>query len=223
MSDIEVVVADGDRLVRAGLRMLLERDGDIAVVGEAARGEQVVTIARRLHPDVVVMDAGIPGCGALWATRLIFETGLGHVLLVASRTGDAEVLEAIHAGAYGVLPRDSEPVDLLRAVRVIAGGGALVTPGALRDLAADVLAHRPQTAAALEGLEALTGRQREVLALVGLGFTNEQIAGRLEVAAATVKTHVGRVLAKLDARDRAELVTLAYESGLVKTMGRAAA
>lgn len=225
---IAVLIAEPHRLIRAGLRLLLERDQSISVVGEVARGEQAITGARRLRPDVVLMDMCVSGGDALWATRLIFEAGLAGlgevgVLLLTASASDAEVFAAIHAGAHGVLLRDSEPADLLRAVRVIAAGGALVTPGAARGLAAEVLSRRAQRGAAHPGVEALTEREREVLSLVGLGFSNGEIAAQLAVSPATVKTHVGRVLSKVDARDRAELVMLAYETGLVRPPRRATA
>jgi DNA-binding NarL/FixJ family response regulator len=222
---IAVLLAGSDRLVRAGLRILLESEGDIVVTGEAARGEHAVTAARRLRPDVVLIDVDVAGFDALAATRLIFEAGLGHVgvLLLTATATDAEVLSAFHAGAHGVLLRDSEPVDLLRAVRVIGGGGALVTPVVTRRLADEVVSQRTRRGAALSALRGLTAREREVLALVGLGFSNAEIAARLEASQATIKSHVGRVIAKLGARDRAELVVLAYESGLVLPMGPTAA
>lgn len=222
---IAVLIAEAHRLVRAGFRLLLERDGDITVVGETDRGEYAVAGARRLRPDVVLMDGGLPGMEALQASRLIFEMGPAEVkvLLLIASANDAEVFAALRAGAHGVLLRDSEPGDLLRAVRVIAGGGALLTPGFTRRLAADVVSRRARSGAAVPELEALTPREREVLALVGHGFSNAEIAARLAVSPATVKTHVGKAIAKLEARDRAELVMLAYETGLVLPAGEAAA
>jgi DNA-binding NarL/FixJ family response regulator len=223
--DIAVLIAEAHRLVRAGLRLLLEEAGDITVVGEAARGEHAVAGALRLHPDVVVMDGAVPGLDALRATRLIFENGAAQVrvLLLVASAGDADVLAALRAGAHGVLLRDSEPGDLVRAVRVIARGGALLTTGFTRRLAADVASRRGRPGTAFPELEALTPREREVLALVGHGFSNSEIAARLEVSPATVKTHVGKAIGKLEARDRAELVMLAYETGLVVPAGQAAA
>ena len=222
---IGVLIADANRLVRAGFRVLLEDEGDIAVVGEAARGEHAVAAARRLRPDVVLMDGAVPGLDALRATRLIFDAGLTEVrvLLLIASGSDAEVFAALRAGARGVLLRDSEPGDLVRAVRAIASGGALLTPGFTRRLAADVVSRRARSGAPNPELEGLTQRQREVLALVGHGFSNAEIAERLAVSPATVKTHVGQLIAKLEARDRAELVMLAYETGLVLPAGRAAA
>jgi DNA-binding NarL/FixJ family response regulator len=221
---IAVLIAQADRLVRAGLRVLLEAEGDIAVVGEAARGEDAVAAAQRLRPDLVLMDGDIPGLDARRASRLIFEASGARVrvlLLTASGT-DAEVFAALHAGARGVLARNSGPGDLLRAVHVIAGGGALLTPGFTRRLATDVVSRRAHAGAAIPQLDALTEREREVLALLGHGFSNAEIAARLAVSPATVKSHVGRVIAKMGARHRAELVMLAYETGLVQPAGRPA-
>jgi DNA-binding NarL/FixJ family response regulator len=222
---IAVLIADANRLVRAGYRLLLEGEGGIKVIGEAARGEHAVAAARRLRPDVVLMDGAMPGLDALRASRLIFEAGLPkvRVLLLIASGSDAEVFAALRAGAHGVLLRDSEPGDLVRAVRAIAAGGALLTPGFTRRLAADVVSRRALSGAPLPELEELTQRQREVLALVGHGFSNGEIAARLAVTPATVKTHVGQLIAKLEARDRADLVRLAYETGLVLPAGRAGA
>ena len=220
-----VLIAEAHRLVRAGLRLLLEGEGDITVVAEASRGEDAVAGARRMRPDVVLMDAGLPGLDALGATRLIREAGLTQVrvLLLIASGSDPEVLAALRAGARGVLLRGSEPGDLLRAVRLTARGGALLTPGFTRRLAADLVWSQARAGAELPELEELTAREREVLALVGHGFSNAEIAERLAVSPATVKTHVGSTVAKLGARDRAELVMLAYETGLVLPRGRAGA
>jgi DNA-binding NarL/FixJ family response regulator len=214
---VAVLIADAHRLVRAGYRLMLEEQGDIVVVGEAASGEEAVAGARRLRPDVVLLEEGLPGFDALRATRAIFESGLGQVrvLLLAESVDDEQLFAAVRAGAHGVLRRDGEPADLRRAVRVVARGGALLAPDALRRLAADVVARRASGGSAPPELDALTEREREVLALVGQGFSNAEIADRLTVSPATVKAHVRSALAKLDARDRAELVMVAYESGLV--------
>ena len=222
---IAVVIAESHRLIRAGLRRLLERDGDIAVVGEAGRGEHAVAEARRLRPDVVLMDVSVPGMDALRATRLIFEEASAQVrvLLLTTSRSDADVLAALRAGARGVLLRDSAPEDLRRAALTVAGGGALLTPGVARRMAADLVSGRERDGAVPPELEALTAREREVLALVGHGFSNAEIASLLAVSPATVKAHVGGALAKLDARDRATLVMLAYETGLVVPAARATA
>jgi DNA-binding NarL/FixJ family response regulator len=222
---IEVLLAEAHRLVRAGFRSLLEREADVIVVGEAHSGEAAVAAAERLRPDVVLIDAALPGLDAFEATRMIVEAGPARsgVLLLTASGSDAEVFAAVHAGAHGVLGRDSEPADMLRAVRVIAGGGALLTPGVTRRLAAEVVSRRAHVDAALCELDELTQREREVMALVGYGFSNSEIARQLAVSPATAKTHVGRAMAKLDARDRAELVRLAYETGLVAPVGQAEA
>jgi DNA-binding NarL/FixJ family response regulator len=220
-----VIIAEAHRLNRAGLRLVLESDGNIVVVGEAIRGEHAIAAVRRLRPDVVLMDIGVPGMDALRATRLIFEdeAARSRVLLLTAVGSDAEVLAALRAGAHGVVLRDSAPADLRRAVRTVAAGGALLTPGLTRRLAADLVARRPRTRVVAPELEALTVRELEVLGLVGHGFNNAEIAARLAVSPATVKTHVGGAIAKLDARDRAELVTIAYETGLVIPAERATA
>ena len=214
---IGVLVADEHRLVRAGLRVLLERDGDIAVVGEAARGEHVVASARSLLPHVVLMDVQLPGFDGLEATRLISATSdlasVGVILLTPTGC-DVEVLAALHAGAQAVLLRDSEPGDLLQAVRVVAAGGALLAPRFARRLI-DELTHERARATSPVGLEHLTARERQVMALVAEGLSNVQIAAHLHLSTATVKTHVARALMKLGVHDRAQLVSVAYETGLV--------
>jgi DNA-binding NarL/FixJ family response regulator len=221
---IGVLVADAHRLVREGLGLLLEADGSIRVVGHATRGEQAVAGARLLHPDVVVMDIGLPGLEALSATRLIFGAGLAdvRVMLLSASGGQRELAAALRAGAYGVLLWDSEPALLRRAVRTVAHGGAVLAPGprATRRLAAGVVDPR-RSAAQVRAprLQGLTVREREVLALVGLGLSNAQIGQRLAVTPATVKAHVGHATTKLEARDRAQLVTVAYETGLVPPTG----
>ena len=221
---IAVLIAEAHRLDRAGFRLLLEREGDVTVVGEAARGEHAVAEARRLGPDVVLLDSGVPGLDAVRVTRRIFEASpAARILLLTASMSDADVFVALQAGAHGVLLRDSGPGDLLRAVRVVSRGGGLLTPGFTRRLAADVVTRMAHAAAVHPELEALTEREREMLALVGHGLSNREIAERLAVTAATVKSHVGRVLAKLNARDRAELVMLAYETRLVQAPGRAGA
>jgi DNA-binding NarL/FixJ family response regulator len=221
---IDVLVAEPYRLVREGLRLLLEYEGNIRVTGTTARGEETVTAARLVHPHVVVMDMELRGLDALRATRLIYGGGLGDVcvvLLSASRDED-QLVGALHAGAHGVLPLDSDPAELRRAVRLVAHGGAVLAPGpaATRWLASNVI--EPQRSAAEASaplLESLTQREREVLALVGVGLSNTDIATRLAVTPATVKAHIGNASAKLHARDRAQLVMVAYETGLVHPLG----
>jgi DNA-binding NarL/FixJ family response regulator len=219
---IAVIVAEAHRLVREGLRALLEREGDIVVVGEASRGEHAVAETQRLQPDVVLMDIGVRGVDALRATRLIFDDGpaRARVLLLATAADDAEVLAAVRAGAYGVLDRDSTPEHLRRAARTIARGRAVLAAGVTRRLATELVAGRANDGIVPPELEALTGREREVLSLLGHGFGNTEIAARLAVSPATVKARVAAAIAKLDARDRAGLVALVYATGLVRPAAR---
>ena len=214
---IGVLVAHEHRLARAGLRLMLESDGDIAVLGEAADGDQAVAAARELRPDVVLTDVRLPDLDGLEVTRRIAAEGelasVG-VLLLTATANDAEVLAALHAGARAVLPREIEPADLLRAVRLVAAGGALLAPRLARRLIDEILRAR-SLGRPLAGLEELTAREREVMALAAYGLSNVEIAAHLRLSTATVKTHVARTLTKLQVRDRAALIGLAYESGLV--------
>jgi DNA-binding NarL/FixJ family response regulator len=214
---IGVLVAGEHRLVRAGLRLMLESDRDIAVVGEAAGGEEVLAAARSLHPAVVLADVRLPDVDGLEVARRISAAGelaSTGVLLLTVTASDAEVLAALHAGAHGVLPRDIEPAELLRAVRLVAAGGALLAPRLARRLIDEIL-HARTLDRALVGLDELTARECEVMALAAYGLSNVEIAAHLRVSTATVKTHVARTLSKLGVRDRAALVSLAYERGLV--------
>jgi DNA-binding NarL/FixJ family response regulator len=210
---IEVLVALEHRLLRAGLQLLLERDGDIVVIGEAARGAQAITSARALRPDVVLIDEDLPGSDGLEATRTLARLGGIGVLLLTASDDAAEARAAVEAGADGVLLRDGEPLDLLRAVRAIAAGGAFLAPPFTRHLVAALEGRRERASPAL--LDELTAREREVMALVAYGWSNAQIAQRLGLSPATVKTHVARSLTKLGVGDRAQLTALAYESGLI--------
>ena len=212
---VGVLVADGQALVRAGLRALLESDGDISVVGEAATGEDAVALARRMRPDVVLMDARLPGLDAVEAIgRMFAESGVAVMLLTASEHDD-QIFPALRAGASGLLLKDTEPAELVRAVEVLARGDALLGPSLTRRLI-DELASRPDAQLpAAELLDELTAREREVVALVALGLSNAEIAERLVISPATAKTHVSRAMVKLHARDRAQLVVLAYQNGLV--------
>jgi DNA-binding NarL/FixJ family response regulator len=215
---ISVLLADDQALVRAGFRSLLDAQDDIQVVGEAGGGDEAVRLATELRPNVVLMDIRMPGTDGLAATRRITaDSRLADVRVVILTTFglDEYVFEAIRSGASGFLVKDTEPEELLQAVRVVAGGEALLSPGITKRLIEEFAAHarEPQPMA---GLEQLTAREREVMALVAEGLSNDEIAGRLFVSPATAKTHVSRAMVKLGARDRAQLVVMAYESGLVR-------
>jgi DNA-binding NarL/FixJ family response regulator len=220
---IRVVLADDQVLVRAGFRALLDAQDDIEVVGEAGDGEEAVRLATELTPDVVLMDVRMPGTDGLAATRRISADGhLAGVRVVILTTFELDeyVFEAIRSGASGFLVKDTEPDELVQAVRVVAGGDALLSPGVTRRLIGEFAARakEPHDAA---GLDELTDREQEVLALVADGLSNHEIAERLYVSPATAKTHVSRAMIKLRARDRAQLVVIAYESGLVRPGWRA--
>ena len=215
---IRVLLADDQALVRAGFRALLDAQEDLEVVGEASDGEEAVQLAGRLAPDVVLMDIRMPGVDGLAATRRITEDErLDAVRIVILTTFDVDdyVFEAIRSGASGFLVKDTEPAELLQAVRVVARGEALLSPGVTRRLIEE-FATRAKEPGRADLLEALTDREREVMALVAEGLSNDEIAERLVVSPATAKTHVSRAMMKLGARDRAQLVVMAYESGLVR-------
>jgi DNA-binding NarL/FixJ family response regulator len=215
---IRVLLADDQALVRAGFRALLDAQDDIQVAGEAGDGHQAVRLAHELTPDVVLMDIRMPGTDGLAATRQIAaDERLASVRVVILTTFEVDeyVFEAIRSGASGFLVKDTEPDELVQAVRVVAGGDALLSPSVTRRLIAEFAtrAKQPPDTGSLAGL---TEREREVLALVGQGLSNAEIASRLFVSPATAKTHVSRAMIKLSARDRAQLVVAAYETGLVQ-------
>jgi DNA-binding NarL/FixJ family response regulator len=215
---IRVLLADDEQLVRSGFRLLLETEDGIAVVGEAATGGEAVARARELRPDVVLMDIRMPGTDGIEATRRIAgDDGLRgvRVLVLTTYDTDAHVFEGLQAGASGFLLKDAGPAELLHAIRVVAAGEALLAPRITRRLIAQFTARRTADAAAAHRLAVLTEREREVLALVGQGMTNDEIGAALFLSPATARTHVSHAMTKLGARDRAQLVVVAYRTGLV--------
>jgi DNA-binding NarL/FixJ family response regulator len=224
---IRILLADDQALIRAGFRVLLEAAGDLEVVGEAADGEQAVEMARRERADVVLMDIRMPGVDGLEATRRIAaddDLAGVKVIILTTFESDDYVFRALRAGASGFLVKDTEPEELARAVRVVARGDALLSPSVTRQLIKSLAGQRaPATAPDRAVLSRLTEREREVLALVAEGLSNDEIAGRLFLSPLTTKTHVSRMMTKLGARDRAQLVVIAYESGLVVPGGSPAA
>jgi DNA-binding NarL/FixJ family response regulator len=217
---IRVLLADDQGLVRAGFKALLNAEPDLEVVGEADDGVEAVALAASLTPDVVLMDIRMPRMDGIQATREIAaDAHLAAVKVVILTTFELDeyVLEGLRAGASGFLVKDTEPVELLHAVRVVAQGEALLSPSVTRRLIAEFVASAPAPSGPpVPGLDVLTEREREVMALVGAGLSNDEIAERLVVSPATAKTHVSRAMVKLGARDRAQLVVFAYESGLVR-------
>lgn len=214
---IRILLADDQTLVRAGFRALLDAQEDMQVVGEAADGEEAVALASSLIPDVILMDIRMPRGDGLTATRRIVEEGrLAQVRIIILTTFDLDeyIFEALRAGASGFLVKDTEPVDLIRGIQAVAQGDALLSPGVTRRLIAEFASLKRATVA-VPALDALTEREREVMTLVAAGLSNDEIAERLVVSPATAKTHVSRAMIKLGARDRAQLVVFAYESGLV--------
>jgi DNA-binding NarL/FixJ family response regulator len=215
---ITVVLADDQVLVRAGFRVLLETEPDFEVVGEAADGSGAVALTRQEHPDVVVMDIRMPGLDGLAATsEITSDPALSEVKVLVLTTFDLDeyVYEALRAGASGFLLKDTDPVDLLRGLRVVASGEALLAPKITRRLIAKFVAAPQPRHPDHRVLRDLTEREREVLALVGSGLSNDEIATHLVISPATSRTHVSRIMSKLHARDRAQLVVMAYESGLI--------
>ena len=218
---IKVLLADDQALVRAGFRALLGAEPDLEVVGEAADGLQAVQLVRSTRPDVVLMDIRMPGVDGLEATRRIAAdpTLAGtRVVILTTFELDEYVFEALRTGASGFLVKDTEPVELLRAVRVVAAGEALLSPSVTRRVIGEFAGGgtRGREPVPARELEQLTDREREVLVLVAEGLSNDEIATRLVISPATAKTHVSRTMIKLGARDRAQLVVQAYEAGLIR-------
>ncbi|MER5501791.1 MULTISPECIES: response regulator transcription factor [unclassified Streptomyces] len=223
---IKVLLVDDQTLLRSAFRVLVDSEADMEVVGEAADGAQAVELARSTRADVVLMDIRMPGTDGLTATRMISadpELSDVRVVMLTTFEVDEYVVQSLRAGASGFLGKGAEPEELLNAIRIAAAGEALLSPAATKGLIATFLAQGgssdgegPSAAEYSERLAALTGREREVLVLVAGGHSNDEIAERLVVSPLTVKTHVNRAMAKLGARDRAQLVVIAYESGLVR-------
>ncbi|MEV5575369.1 response regulator transcription factor [Spirillospora sp. NPDC052269] len=212
---VRVVLADDQPLIRAGLRVLITDCADLEVVGEAGDGEQAVRLAAEHRPDVVVMDIRMPDMDGIEATRRITAAATARVLVLTTFDDDDYVYGALRAGASGFLVKDMALEDILAAVRVVAAGEALLAPGVTRRLIADFAARPEPSAAPPAELSVVTEREREVLTLVGSGLSNGEIAERLSISVATAKAHVARLLTKLDARDRVQLVIIAYNAGLV--------
>ena len=216
---IRVAVADDQALVRAGFEMLIDTAEDLEVVGTAADGAQAVELCRRERPDVVLMDIRMPVLDGLQATAQVLDPALGlptRVLILTTFDLDEYVYAALRVGASGFLLKDTPPAELLAGIRVVAAGDALLSPGITRHLIEEYVRRPARRAAAVPALEEVTERELEVLGLVARGLSNAEIAAELYVSPATVKTHVARLLMKLDARDRAQLVVIAYETGVVR-------
>jgi DNA-binding NarL/FixJ family response regulator len=215
---VTVLLADDQALVRAGFRLLLDAQHDITVIGEAADGAEAVALARAHRPRVVLMDIRMPALDGIQATRQIAATrGLEtvRVLILTTYDTDANVYDALAAGAAGFLLKDAGPAELLHAIRVVADGEALLAPSVTRRLIAQFTAARTVHRVAEQRLAVLTQREREVVTLVGQGLSNHEIAAALTLSPATARTHVSRSMIKLGARDRAQLVVIAYQTGLV--------
>ncbi|WP_433211992.1 response regulator [Dactylosporangium sp. CS-047395] len=215
---IRVLIADDQALLRGSFRALLDLSGECSTVGEAGTGDEALRLAGELRPDVVLMDVRMPSMDGIEATRRICsdpELGGVRVLMLTTFDLDEYVFGALRAGASGFLLKDTPPAELLSGVRVVAGGEGLLSPSVTRRLIAE-FARRPQPERPLpRRLDGVTGREREVLVLVGRGLSNTEIADHLGLSLATVKTHIGRILAKLEVRDRAQMVIVAYETALI--------
>jgi DNA-binding NarL/FixJ family response regulator len=215
---IRILIADDQTLIRAGFRALLNAEPDMEITGEAGTGEETVRLARQLRPDVILMDIRMPGGDGLAASATILaDPALAgtHIIILTTFELDDYIVEAVRVGAAGFLVKDTEPEELIRAVRVVHDGDALLSPSVTRRLMA-AMARVSREPAPVPELGLITGREREVLALVGEGLNNAEIGARLFITPLTAKTHVSRIMTKLDARDRVQLVVIAYESGLVR-------
>lgn len=220
---LRILIADDQDLVRSGFRMILNSYDGLSVEGEARNGEEAVYLAQKIRPDVVLMDIRMPVRNGIDATRDITSNLLlsgTHVLVLTTFDIDEYVYDALAAGASGFLLKDAEPDDIVEAIHIVARGDALIQPSVMRRLVETFVASRPRAgmskgSRARETIRSLTDREREILMLIARGLTNEEIAGELIISPATVKTHVARIMGKLDAHDRAQLVVCAYESGLV--------
>jgi DNA-binding NarL/FixJ family response regulator len=217
-SETRVAIADSHALIRGAFTALLGAEDDIGVVGEAGDGAEALAMTERERPDVVLIDRDLPGTDGLETTRRIFSNPAlesVRVIVLSASDEDDELFGALRAGASGFLVKDTDPGELLEAVRAVATGEALLSRGVTRRLIAEVASQPDRYRPSPEELEELTAREREVMALVARGLSNQEIAERLVISLATAKTHVSRALRKVDARDRAQLVALAYETGLV--------
>jgi DNA-binding NarL/FixJ family response regulator len=215
---IRVLIADDQDLVRLGLRTLLDSEDDMEVVGEAADGLRAVELAREQRPDVILMDIRMPGVDGIEATRRIAadpRTRDTRVVVLTTFELDEYVFDALRHGASGFLIKDTKPAELLHAIRVVAAGEALLSPSVTRRVVGEFAHRTSRPTRPHPRLGALTDREREIVGLVGEGLSNDEIAGRLVVSPATARTHVSRAMVKLGARDRAQLVVFAYQSGLV--------
>jgi DNA-binding NarL/FixJ family response regulator len=222
---IRILLADDQALIRSGIRALLEAEDDVEVVAEATDGQQAVTLAAGHRPDIALVDIQMPVLDGLEATRqIVCDERLDgvHVVILTNFGLDEYIFAALRAGASGFLLKDTQPAELLQALRVVMRGDALLSPAVTRRLISEFVA-RPPDAVAVAGMETLTSREREVAALVAHGLSNDEIAAALVLSPATAKTHVSRAMIKLGARDRAQLVVFAYQTGLVAPRGTAPA